>query len=83
MNDNSFEVSCSKDNMKVFLESSIKSSETVIEHYDFVINDISSHISDNQLEATKGPTVEFLNRMRSKWVEFKRDCEMKLSALKQ
>ena len=81
MNDNSFEVLCSKNSMKEFLQSSIKSSEMVIEHYDFVINDISSHISDNQLETTKGPTIEFLNKMRRNWLNFKSDCEMQLRDL--
>lgn len=82
MNDNSFEVLCSKDNMKSFLESSIKSSEMVIEHYKFVINDISSHISDEYLEATKAPTIKFLNSMVDKWLVFKIDCEMQLKYLK-
>lgn len=81
MSDNSFEVLCSKDNMKSFLESSIKSSEMVLEHYDFVINDISSHISDAHLEATKEPTIEFLNKMRKNWLNFRNDCEMQLREL--
>lgn len=81
MNNNSFEVLASKDNIKTFLESSIQSSEMVIDHYDFVINDIASHISDEHLEATKGPTIEFLNKMRSNWLTFKNNCEMKLREL--
>ena len=81
MNENSFRVMGSEENMKEFLKSTIKSSETVIEHYDFVINDISSNISDAQLEATKGPTIEFLNKMRNNWISFKADCEMLLKNL--
>lgn len=81
MNENSFRVMGSEENMKEFLKSTIKSSETVIEHYDFVINDISSKISDQHLEATKAPTIEFLNKMRRNWLNFKNDCEMQLKGL--
>lgn len=79
---NSFEVVASENNIKEFLKSSIKSSEMVIEHYDFVISDISSTISDRHLEATKAPTIEFLNKMRNHWIDFKSDCEAKLRDLK-
>lgn len=83
MNDNSFEVIGSKNDMKEFLKSTIKSSEMVIEHYDFVINDISSNISDKHLEATKAPTIEFLNKMRRNWLNFKDDCEIKLKSFRK
>ena len=78
---NDIHVYSSPDGIKEFIKSSIESSNEVLKHYDFVIKDISSHISDNQLEATKGPTIEFLNKMRKNWLSFKNDCEMKLKSL--
>ena len=83
MNDNNFEVMGSENAIKDFLKSAINSSETVIDHYDFVINDISSNISDKHLESSKGPTVDFLNKMRNNWLNFKNKCEMQLKDLKK
>lgn len=76
MNGNSFEIYASNDNLKKFIESSIESSQAVIDHYTFVIEDISSVISDAALEATKGPTIDFLVQMRAKWLEYKNELEI-------
>ena len=63
---------------KQFIESSINTANIVLEHYDFVISDISSNISNPQLERTKGPTIEFLKNMRKQWLDFKYEMESKL-----
>ncbi len=63
---------------KHFIESSIETANNFIEHYNFVINDISSNISNPNLERTKGPTIEFLKAMRKQWQDFKKEMENKL-----
>ena len=80
---NDFKVCSSKEGVEQFLKSSIDSSRRVIEHYDFVINDISSNISDPHLEATKGPALEFLREMRKCWLNFKNELEERLTTLKK
>lgn len=80
---NNFEVCASNNDMKDFIKSSINTSDEVIKHYDFVINDISSEISDVSLETTKAPTIAFLKKMRTNWVNFKSDLESKLCALER
>lgn len=64
-----------------FLKSSIETSDEVIAHYDFVVKDISSTISDPLLEATKGPTVEFLKKMKEQWENFRDDQKRTLEDL--
>lgn len=64
-----------------FLKSVVQSSNTILDHYSFVLNDISSTISDPKLESTKGPTVEFLTAMKNKWEEFRDDAAQKLDNL--
>ena len=59
MVDNRFSFTGNDAAVKDFILSSIRSCDTVIEHYDFVLNDISSDISNPKLEATKGPTIVF------------------------
>lgn len=78
---NDIHVFSSTEGLKEFVRSSIESSSQVLEHYDFVINDISSTISDSQLEATKQPALEFLLKMRKQWANFKTDLEVKLQSL--
>ncbi len=68
--DNSFSVFGTDEAVLAFRRSSIKTCDQVLSHYDFVINDISSNISDPVLEATKGPTLEFLKKMRANWLAF-------------
>lgn len=80
---NNFEVYSSPEGIKEFIKSSIDSSANVLEHYDFVINDISGKISDPQLEASKEPAVRFLFQMRQKWFEFKTSLENQLAALEK
>ena len=63
---------------KQFIESSINTANIVLEHYDFVIADISSYITNPQLEGTKGPTIQFLKNMRKEWLDFKNEMEAKL-----
>lgn len=79
---NNFSFYAADDTGKVeFLKSVIQSSNTILEHYSFVLSDISSHISDPTLEATKGPTIEFLTAMQSKWEEFRDDAIQKLNKI--
>lgn len=80
---NEIHVYSSKEGKKNFIKSSIESSEKVLEHYDFVLNDISSEISDPYLEATKWPAVEFLMKMRRQWFDFKKDLENQLVKLEK
>lgn len=81
MNSNTIHFFGSKDAQKAFAQSTIDSCNKVLEHYDFVINDISSDISDPKLEATKGPAVAFLKAMRNEWVKCRADAEKALKAL--
>ena len=62
--DTSFSIAGSDEDLISALKSYIASSDEVIAHYDFVINDISSHIANPVLEANKGPSVAFLKKMR-------------------
>lgn len=82
MNDNSFRITGDVNTLKEFILSSIEASNEVIEHYDFVLKDISSKITDEALEKTKAPTVEFLKRMRGNWISFRNDLESELNQLK-
>lgn len=56
---NDIHVYSSSKGLKDFIKSTIETSEKVLEHYDFVINDISSKISDLQLEVSKEPALHF------------------------
>lgn len=67
--------------LKDFARSSIKSCNIVIEHYDFVINDISTDISNPKLEATKGPVLAFLKQLRSEWVTSRDEMQHKLDKM--
>lgn len=78
---NSFSFSGNADSMKAFMESAIRSYNTVIDHYDFVINDISSDISNPKLEATKGPVLDFLKELRREWICCRDDVQRKLNEL--
>lgn len=78
---NSFSVHASPEAMKKLLESNIKACDTVLEHYDFVINDISSQISNPVLETSKKPTIAFLKAMRQEWQNFKEENKRKLKTL--
>lgn len=80
---NDFSVYSSPKGLKSFLESSISTANEVIRHYDFVINDISSEISDMDLEKSKAPTIEFLLKMRKNWCCFKTELENKLKDLER
>lgn len=79
---NSFSVFASPEAMKDFIKSTIKSCDIVLEHYDFVINDISSNISNPVLETSKKPTIEFLKAMRQEWQKAKDESQKKLNSLK-
>ena len=78
---NMFSLSRNADSMKSFMESAIKSYNTVIEHYDFVINDISSDISNPKLEATKKPVLDFLKELRNEWISCRDDALARLNNL--
>ena len=81
--DNSFEVLSSTDDVKEFVESSIKTATEVIEHYDFVINDLSGNISNVKLEKAKVPVIAFLNDMKSEWLNFRDFLNQKLAAIEK
>lgn len=68
---NSFSMSGSDEDMANALRSFIQTSEEAISHYDFVLKDISSSISNPVLEATKGPSITFLKSMKQQWVNFR------------
>lgn len=78
---NSFSVYASPEDMKKFIESNIKTCDIFLEHYDFIINDISGNISNPVLEASKKPTIEFLKAMRQEWQNFKEENKRKLKTL--
>lgn len=67
MNNNTFSVYANRENMIEFLKSTRKHTQTIIEHYEFVLNDISNEISNKELEQTKHPTIEFLTKMIAEW----------------
>ena len=77
---NKFHVAGSEETLYEFLKSSISSCDEVIAHYDFVINDISSEISNPVLEARKEPSIEFLKAMRSLWQNFQDDLKREFAA---
>lgn len=80
---NDIHVYSSPKGIEDFVKSSIETSEMVLEHYEFVINDISSKISDPELEASKEPALQFLKKMRSNWADFKLSLEMQLETLEK
>lgn len=80
---NLFSVHASPEAMKKFIESNIKTCDIFLEHYDFIINDISGNISNPVLEANKRPTIEFLKAMRQEWQNFKDENIRKLNSLKK
>lgn len=53
----------------------LKSYDKILEHYDFVINDLSGVIYDPTLEATKAPVISFLKEMRKAWEASKADLQ--------
>lgn len=81
--DNSISLFGSDDAILAFLKSSIESCNIVLEHYDFVINDISSNISNPVLENSKGPSISFLKAMRKEWQQSKEQSEADLVALEK
>lgn len=80
---NEFSVYASEEGVIQFIKSSISSAEEVIGHYDFVIRDISSDISDPVLEASKAVPLEFLGAMKSQWENFRDDLQKKLAELEK
>ena len=83
MNNNNISFYGSTDGAVAFITSSIQAATEVIEHYDFVINDISSSISDISLEKSKGSTIVFLKKMRTHWSEFKETLQADLDHLQK
>lgn len=67
---------------RAFMESTIKSCNDVIAHYDFVLNDISSDITNETLEKTKGPAISFLKAMRAEWIKSRDTVQTQLNNLK-
>ena len=80
---NEFIVTGSDKAIEDFIQSSIRSSTKIIEHYDFVIKDISSFISDPKLESQKDPVIKFLKDMRAHWQDFKKDAENNLKSIQE
>ena len=71
--DNRFTVGGTNKALIDFFKSSIKTCDEVIAHYNFVIKDISSFISDPKLESSKGSTVQFLKEMKNQWEKFREE----------
>ncbi|MBQ8248056.1 MAG: hypothetical protein IJZ42_13090 [Lachnospiraceae bacterium] len=80
---NSFAITGSDEAIIAVIKSSIKLSNEVIAHYDFVINDISSTISNPILEANKGPSIAFLKDMREQWINFRKQLRSDLESLER
>lgn len=80
---NEFSVYASEEGVIQLIKSSISSAEEVINHYDFVIRDISSDISDPVLEASKAVPLEFLEAMKSQWENFRDVLQQKLAELEK
>lgn len=68
---------------KNFLMSMISSHNDVIAHYTFVIDDISSEISNPELESSKAPALEFLKAMRAEWEQGRDQIQSNLDELNQ
>ena len=64
-----------------FIKRSIECSSEIIEHYNFVIDDISSEIANPNLQKTKEPTLEFLKSMREEWKNHRKQLEKNLDDL--
>ena len=56
----------------------LKSYDKAIEHYDFVINDLSGIIYNPDLEANKAPVISFLKEMRKAWEDSKAELERQI-----
>lgn len=80
---NEFSVYAPEEGVVQFIKSSLSSAEEVINHYDFVIKDVSSDISNPVLEANKAATLKFLRAMRSQWEAFQDDLLRKLAELEK
>lgn len=80
---NGFTIMGSDEARKQFLESSINACDQMIQHYTYVIDDISSDISNPVLNAKKGPSVIFLKEMRKEWQKFRNDLHISLKQLER
>lgn len=83
MNNNNITFYGSNEGAIEFINSSIKASTEMIEHYDFVIKDISSSVSDISLENSKEPAIKFLKAMRAHWSEFQTNLHNELDRLQK
>lgn len=64
-----------------FLQTAITCYNEAIEHYSFVIDDISSEIYNPVLNASKGPVITFLKEMRQQWVKCREDIQKQFGNL--
>lgn len=51
----------------------LKAYDQAIEHYEFVIQDLSSLIYDSALQKSKQPVVDFLKAVQQQWKESRED----------
>lgn len=56
----------------------LKGYDNALEHYDFVISDISSDIANPLLEQSKKPALDFLQAMRYEWQSCRDDIQARL-----
>ena len=56
-----------QEDIKNFYKSVIATSEEMINHYDIIIKDISSEISNIELERSKAKILVYLRKMKKLW----------------
>lgn len=59
----------------------IKAYDMAIEHYDFVLNDLSGEIYNPQLQAAKAPVIQFLKAMKGEWQACRDAAQKQLDVL--
>lgn len=68
---------------RAFMESTLETCKEFISHYTFVINDISSEISNPELQRSKGPAITFLKAMRAEWERSRDYVQTQLDGMKR
>lgn len=66
-----------------FLKSAINACDKMIEHYTYVIDDLSGEIYNPVLNAKKSPSVAFLKEMRKEWQKHRNYYDSNLKQLER